>query len=52
MKASTGIGIGLAFGGILMGALMGGTSPAASAALAKVPKWKRTEAALGQSPWW
>jgi len=29
MKASTGIGIGLAFGGILMGALMGGTSPAA-----------------------
>lgn len=29
MKASTGIGIGIAFVGILMGAIMGGTSPAA-----------------------
>lgn len=29
MKPATGIGIGLAFMGILMGALMGGTSPAA-----------------------
>jgi chemotaxis protein MotA len=28
MKLSTGVSIGMAFGGILMGALMGGTSPA------------------------
>jgi chemotaxis protein MotA len=33
MKPSTGIGIGLAFFGILLGALMGGTSPAAFIAI-------------------